>query len=350
LLLLLAAPWPRARALAMRTGALGLLWAPVAVLLAAAVEPSAGVEYAIIAATCLLLGFLTDRLLPWPRGALAPAIVAVAALTLDALLGTQLLMRALLGPNPALGARFYGIGNELKSGLAVLVLAAVAASLYPAARGTRAIVATVLAGTVLAVVEGSARIGAGVGGVILVGAGFAVATVLLAPLPSSGGLTRGRALIVLASPLVALAALALIDLATAHGTGHFTGSILHARSPGDLRDVIVRRYTAAWDELKNHAMPAATAVALLYAGFGVRHRERLLATVGGDPAWLAALAGGLAAGVVGALVEDSGPVLLVVAVFTLGCVASYLWGRPAAPPAELEPDGRARAAAATPGR
>ena len=45
----------------------------------------------------------------------------------------------------------------------------------------------------------------------------------------------------------------------------------------------------------------------------------------------AAFAGGLTAGVVGALVEDSGPVLLVVAVFALGCVASYLWGRPAQP-------------------
>ena len=39
-------------------------------------------------------------------------------------------MRSLLGPDPILGARFYGIGNELKSGLAVLVLAAVAAALY----------------------------------------------------------------------------------------------------------------------------------------------------------------------------------------------------------------------------
>jgi hypothetical protein len=90
----------------------------------------------------------------------------------------------------------------------------------------------------------------------------------------------------------------------------------------------VRRYTAAWNELKNHAMPAATAVALLYAGLGLRRRERLLAPVASDPAWLAALAGGLTAAVVGALVEDSGPVLLVVGVFALGCVAAYLWGRP----------------------
>ena len=179
----------------------------------------------------------------------------------------------------------------------------------------------------LAVVEGSARIGAGVGGVILVSAGFAVATVMLLP----GALTRRRALIVLIAPVVGLVALAALDLATAHGTGHYTGSILHARSAGDLRDVIVRRYTAAWDELHNHAMPVATARrAAGRRRSGCAGAQRLLAPVGGDPVWLAALAGGLAAGVVGALVEDSGPVLLVVAVFALGCVLTYLWARPVA--------------------
>jgi hypothetical protein len=324
LLLTLAAPWPAARAWAMRVGGLGVLWAPIAVLIPAAIEPSAAVEYATIALACMLLGALTDALILWPRAFVAPALVTVVVLSADALAGTQLLMRSLLGPDPILGARFYGIGNELKSGLAVLVLAAVAAVLAPAVRGPRAALVTASAGVVLAVVEGSARIGAGVGGVILVSFGFAVATVMLTP----GALTRRRALIVLVSPVAGLIALAGLDLATAHGGGHFTGSVLHARSAGDVRDIIVRRYGAAWNELKNHAMPVATACALLYAGLGVRRRARLLAPVAGDPAWLAALCGGLAAGVVGALVEDSGPVLLVVAVFALGCVLSYLWGKP----------------------
>ena len=115
---------------------------------------------------------------------------------------------------------------------------------------------------------------------------------------------------------------------TAQGTGHFSGSILDARSTGDLRDVFVRRYTAAWHELRNHAMPAATALALACAVAGVRARARLLAPVAGEPAWQAALAGGLTAGVVGALTEDSGPVLLVVAMLALACVVTYLWGRP----------------------
>jgi len=320
-----AEPRPRAAsAWAMRVGALAVLWAPTAVLVTAAVEPGAAVEYTAIALLCFALGALSDALLPWPRAPLAPAVVSVLALSIDALAGTQLLMRSLLGPNPIVGARFYGFGNELKSGLAVLVLAAVAAALYPAARSRRAALAMAGAGIVLAAIEGAARIGAGVGGVILVSAGAAVATLVLLP----GGFSRRRVLALVSAPLLALVLLAAIDLLTAHGSGHYTGSILHARSAGDLRDVLVRRYTAAWRELKNHAMPFATALALACAVAGVRLRERLLASVGGDPAWLAALGGGLTAGVIGTLSEDSGPVLLVVAVFALGCVCAYLWGRP----------------------
>jgi hypothetical protein len=197
----------------------------------------------------------------------------------------------------------------------------------------RAIIAMAAAGVLLAVVEGSARIGAGVGGAVLVSAAFAVAAVMLL----DGAVTRRRALIVLITPVAALVALAALDLATAHGAGHYTGSILHARSAGDLRDVLVRRYSAAWGELHNHAMPVATGIALLYAVLGLRRRERLLAPVAQDAGWYAAFAGGLTAGVVGTLVEDSGPVLLVVAVFALGCVATYLWGRPRAPAAPQPP-------------
>lgn len=309
---------------ALRVGGLALLWCPVAVLVTAALEPSRAAEIGLLVLICFGLAALADRLVRWPRALLVPAIAAVVAIVADALAHTQLLMRSLLGPDPQFGARFYGIGNELKSGLAVLVLCAVAAALYPAVRGRRAALSMALAGILLAVVEGSARIGAGVGAVILVSAGAAVATVMLLP----GALSRRRALLVLAAPAVGLVALAAIDLATAHGGGHFTGSILHARSAGDLRDVIVRRYGAAWDELRNHLMPLATALALGAGVLIVRGRQRLCSPLGGDPAWVAALCGGFAAGLIGALSEDSGPVLLVVAVGALGCVLAYVWGKP----------------------
>jgi hypothetical protein len=321
-LLLLAARGHRAWG--WRCGALALLWTPAATLLPAALEPSAAGEYALIVATCFALAALTDALIPWPRAPILPAAAAVLALSVDALAGTQLLMRSLLGPNPAYGSRFYGIGNELKPGLAVLVLAAVACALYPAVRSRRAAGAMAGAGALLALVEGAARIGAGVGGVVLVCAGTAVATAILLP----GPLSRRRVLAALAAPVLGLLALAAIDLASAHGAGHFTGSVLDARSATDLQDEIVRRYEAAWRELRNGLMPLATAAALLLAAAGIRYRNRLLTPVRSDPAWLAALAGGLTAGLAGALVEDSGPVLLVVAVFALACVLAYLWGKP----------------------
>ncbi|HEX3392154.1 MAG TPA: hypothetical protein VHS55_06300 [Solirubrobacteraceae bacterium] len=315
---------------AIRVGALAMLWAPVAVLVPAALEPSAGAEYALIVVISFALAALTDAVIDWPRAPIAPAATAVLAITVDALAGTQLLMRSLLGPNPAYGARFYGIGNELKSGLAVLVFAAVAAALYPATRSRRTAATMASVGALLALVEGAARIGAGVGGVILVCAGTAVATVMLLP----GPLRRGRILAVMAAPLVGLLALAIVDLATAHGAGHFTGSVLDARSVSDIQDLIVRRYEAAWQELGNGLMPLLAALALLLTAAAVRYRERLLWPVQSDPAWLAALAGGLTAGLVGALSEDSGPVLLVVAVFVIACVVAYVYGWEAAPPSD----------------
>ena len=312
------------RAWALRVGALALMWTPVAILLPAALEPGRTLEFAVIVATCFALAALTDAFVSWPRAPIVPAVSALLALTVDALAGTQLLVRSVLGPDPILGARFYGIGNELKSALAVLVFSAVAAALYPAVRSRRAATTMACAGILLAVVEGSARIGAGVGGVILVSAGTAVATVMLLP----GTLNRKRILLVMAAPVLGLIALAALDLATAHGSGHFTGSVLDARSPGDIRDLVVRRYGAAWNELKNHLMPVATAVAVVASVLAVRYRERVCAPVGSDPAWLAALSGGLTAGAIGALSEDSGPVLLVVAVLMLGCMLGYLWGKP----------------------
>ena len=45
----------------MRVGALAVLWAPAAVLVTAALEPGAAVEYAAIALLCLALGALERR-------------------------------------------------------------------------------------------------------------------------------------------------------------------------------------------------------------------------------------------------------------------------------------------------
>ena len=71
-------------------------------------------EMLLIAVRAGPLALATDRLLPWPRAIALPAAIAIGAARSRprARLGPD--PRSLLGPNPILGARFYGVGNELE--------------------------------------------------------------------------------------------------------------------------------------------------------------------------------------------------------------------------------------------
>ena len=84
------------------------MWTPVAILLPASLEPARTVEFAAIVATCFALAALTDAFVSWPRAPIVPAVSALAALTADALAGTQLLVRSVLGPDPILGGASMG--------------------------------------------------------------------------------------------------------------------------------------------------------------------------------------------------------------------------------------------------
>ncbi len=66
-----------------------------------------------------LLAALTLAALRDYRALAVASAVTVGAYALDAILGSPLSALSLLGPNPALGVRFYGIGNELEALLSV---------------------------------------------------------------------------------------------------------------------------------------------------------------------------------------------------------------------------------------
>lgn len=313
----------RARLPVRRVGGLAVLWLPAVILVPAALGTlSTAAELALITGLCLGLGFLTDRLVPWPRAPLVPAVVGLVAITADLAAGTQLITRSALGPNPGFGSRFYGVGNELKSGLTVLMLSGVAAAITGWKKSGKAALVVVAAGLVLAAILGSGRLGAGVGAAIIVAAASAVAAVLMLP----GGLTRGRIALLVASPFIGLAVLAGIDLLTADGKGHLSRNVIGADSGDVLLDTVQRRTTLAWQQLVRDAMPVATVAALLAAAWGIRNRSVLEPFPG--PIWPAVLVGGLVGGVIGSFAEDSGPLLLVGAVITLAGVWAYLAGRP----------------------
>jgi hypothetical protein len=315
--------WRKGRRAALRIGALAFMWLPISVLLGPILDPAqAIVEILIVVGASLLFGGLTDRLVPWPRGPILPAFVGIPLLAVDSGVGTHLLVLSILGPNPIGGARFFGIGNELKSGLTCLGLIGLAAAFGSRSKSRRLAAITAVSGLLLGVIIGSARLGAGVGGVIIVAAGFGAATVLMLP-----GRPSWRAIaLAIASPMLAIAALAILDLATAGGRGHFTHDVLHADSRQNLIDIVVRRSTLAFQALWRGAMPILTLVSSCAVWFALRNRW-LYSSVP-YPMWKAALLGGLAAGLVGAFAEDSGPLLFVVAVWTLAAATAYVQGEP----------------------
>jgi hypothetical protein len=323
----------------MRIGGLAFLWVMPLLLFTGWLAPSRLDEVALLDVGAFALGALTDRFVRWPRGPLVPAVVALVAYGTDLAYGSPLIIRSLLGVNPRSGSRFYGLGNELEATLTVLLLVALGAALMRRAdfdgepapfgagpgRSRRNAAIVALAGIVAAVFVGAGQLGADVGGVITVGGGVATMTLLMAP-----GTPSRRAIVLgLLTPVAAIAALALLDLATG-GNGHFTRTILQADSAQALWDVVERRYTLAFNVLGTGAMPFLTVLSVLGVAYAARFRERVYAPLRGSPSWRAALGGGLVASIVGALFNDSGPVLLVFGVFVLVCVTAYVRGDPAA--------------------
>lgn len=313
----------RSRLPVRRVGGLAILWIPTVILIPAALgNPERWLEYAIVVFGSLGLGWLTDRYLPWPRAPLVPAAVGLGAITIDLALGSHLITRSILGPNPGFGSRFYGVGNELKSGLMVLLLAGIAAALTNQPKSRRNAIIVLACGLVLGVILGSGRLGAGVGAAFIVAAATAVAAMMMLP----GKMSAKRVAILVLSPVVGLALLAALDALTAGGQGHLSNSVLSLDSLSSFIETVERRSTLAWQQLWRDAMPLITLICVLAAAFAIRNR-RIFEPFAG-PIWPAALVGGLAGGLVGSFTEDSGPLLIVVATVTLTGVCSYLLGRP----------------------
>jgi hypothetical protein len=305
---------------ALRLGALGLMWWPTTVLLAAAVEPQARLlEIALIATTAMLLAVLTDRFLPWPRGPLVPVAVGIAAYTVDLAFNGELLTRSVLGPSVAFGARFYGVSNELEPLLPILLLAGLAAYQTGRPITRRTVVLYAVAGLVLGLIVGWGRLGADVGGVITVGMGMAVATLVLLP----GGITKRALAVTALVPVAAIAVLVLVDLVAAGGS-HLSRNLLRTDNARELWELVERRYELAWRVLRTGRTPAYFLGAALAVWFAVRNRSWLYPEL--PRPWTAALIGGLAAGVAGTLTNDSGPVLLVNSVLALGGMTAYIIG------------------------
>ena len=306
----------------LRLGLLAAMWLPGVALVTGALDPSRTVEAAALAVGSILLAFLTDVFVRWPRAPAVPAAVVLLAHAIDLALGSPLIVRSLAGPNPGFGARFFGIGNELEAILSVMVLLGAGALLFRRSERTVPFLFAFICFDA-AVVIGAGRLGADVGGVITLGAGAAAA--VLASLP--GGISRRAVVVALLVPALAVAGLAAIDLVTG-GDAHLTRSVLAADSPGELVDIAERRFEISWDNLKQGTTPLSVTLFAIVLVYGVIRRRELFRPLNGDRAFAAGMWGALAATVVGALANDSGPTIFLVGATALVLAGAYVTGKP----------------------
>ncbi len=307
---------------AVRVAALAIVYLPPVLLLGAALEPGEAAERVLVLLLCPALAGLTVLLLRGYRSLAVASALTVLAYAIDVVAGSPLTSLSLLGPNPGLGVRFYGIGNELEALLAVLVVAGTGAGLAGFARGAsgRAAAGAFLAiGLLAALVFAAGRFGADVGAAIVFPVGAAVAAAV-----AVGGRRRTGLLAAVAIPVAVLALLAAIDLLSG-ANAHLTRSVLDAGGLGNLAEVAQRRLQLSAHSFGRPVLLALLPLVVAGAAFAYFRRDRLGAWLRGAPAMRAGLAGALAATLIGTLANDSGALLLEIGTAYLLVFVFFAW-------------------------
>ncbi|MGN6201052.1 MAG: hypothetical protein ACTHNY_01425 [Solirubrobacterales bacterium] len=315
----------------VRLTGLTIVYLPLVLLLGAALEPGETAEQLLVLFLAPLLAGVTLALLKGYRALAVASALTVLAYALDAIAGSPLTSLSLLGPNPGLGVRFYGIGNELEALLAVLVVAGTGAALAGfagRASARAAAFAFVAVGLIAAFVFAAGRFGADVGAAIVFPVGAAVAAVVIA-----GRGKRTAVLAVVVAPFAVLALLALIDLVSG-ANAHLTRSVLDAGGLGDLADVAQRRLQLSAHSFARPVLLAFLPVVAVAAVLAYVRRDRLAAWMEGVPAMRAGVIGAVAATVIGTLANDSGALLLEIGAAYLLVFTGFAWAESDVAPAD----------------
>jgi hypothetical protein len=329
----IAATRGRAARVALPLLALSCAYLPLLLLLGAALEPSRVAERLIVGIGAPLLAAATLRLFRG-YGALAVACgLTVGAYAIDVIAGSPLTKLSLIGPNPAIGVRFFGIGNEMEAAVAVLVPVGVGAALaawgpktldagLDAAGRRTAVIAFLGCGALAAAIFAAGRFGADVGAAIVLPVGAAVAAAVAAGVSGR----RRWLLLICAAPLVAVAVLAALDLVLGGGA-HLTSSVLEAGGAGDLADVARRRLTLSAKSFGRTADSPFLYLAAIGLALAALRRERVKAWFAEAPAALAGFCGAAAATLIGTLANDSGAIVLMIGSAFVAACAGFAWAQ-----------------------
>jgi len=316
----------------VRMVGLAVVYLPLVLLAAAAAEPGETAETLLAMLGAPALAAATLALLGGYRALAVASGLTVLAYAVDVVAGSPLTALSLLGPNPGLGVRFYGIGNELEALLAVLVVAGTGAGLSGfggrlSPRGGA--VAFLAVGLIAAFVFAAGRFGADVGAAIVFPVGAAVAAAVLA------ARRRRSVLAIVTLPFAVLALLALADLVSG-ANAHLTRSVLDAGGLGDLGDVAQRRLQLSARSFSRPIVFVFLPLILALVALAVVRRDRLRAWLSGFPAMRAGLIGAAVATAVGTLANDSGALLLEIGAAYLLVFTGFAWAEKAPARARAE--------------
>jgi hypothetical protein len=306
---------------AIRLAALSIVYLPLLLLVAAALKPGQDTEQILVMFGAPLLAALTLFLFGGLRALAVASGLVVLAYAIDVIAGSPLISLSLLGPNPGLGVRFYGIGNELEALLGVLVVAGTGAALagfLPRLTERRAAVAFLVASLLSAIIFAAGRFGADVGAAIVLPVGGAVAAAAIA------ARRRRTALLVIAAPVAVLALIALADLLSG-ANAHLTRSVLDAGGLGDLADVAQRRLQLSAHSFSRPIVFFFLPLIAVLTALAIWQRARLREWLQPTPALRAGLIGAVAATVIGTLANDSGALLLEIGSAYILVFLAYAW-------------------------
>jgi len=222
-----------------------LLWAisvPLAMLLSAAFNYSSYVSpvSATLAISFALVGLCSLYRKDFFVPVLILSLLTCVAIVLDTLGGAHLIQRSLLGYCPIIGARFYGIGNEYEGiliGSSIIGLTLLLDISNLRSRWSFTSVGFLFA--FIAFVIGYQGLGANVSGAIEGVVGFFVTFIGI----WQGKVRLKHVLVVTAAVLVAISALAAVDLLQKGGNSHLGRSILLIQKGGfdEVAKIIQRK-------------------------------------------------------------------------------------------------------------
>jgi hypothetical protein len=316
-----------------------VLLIPIATLLGAVLQyvfwawPATGTEVvvALVASTALALAI---AIVPFRRSPVTLPLIVLSGMTavllmVDQWLGAPLSLFGLFGYSPLLGARYYGLGNEMAGLLlgSAFVTFALVLDTWPDAKWARAMRSWgwPVMGVVVLATAAAPMWGANVGPAAWMTVGILVGWLML---NGKRVLTWRNLVIVVVLILVVVVALSAIDLLGAtDARTHLGRAVVGVETGGigTLWTIVARKADTNLRVLGRTSWTWMLVALLLMLGYmRWRPRGEFAAMLKRFPALSVAIAAGLFAGLVAFFTEDSGIIIPALMFIPLGLATLYL--------------------------